>query len=95
MKECIISYYEKKLMDDSYIYGDEPTHHPSMSFYIGKSMPAVTIITSILIIALFIYNLFIMIQNVGLPSSVATTGAVGAALFFGYWRYVDYCRMNE
>lgn len=36
-KECTLSYFEKVTIDPTYIWGNDPAKHPSLTFYLDDS----------------------------------------------------------
>jgi len=37
VKECTLSYFEKVTIDPTYIWGNDPSTHPSLTFYLNNS----------------------------------------------------------
>jgi len=60
-KECILSYYEKKLDNPQYVYDSAPTSHPILEQMSFGNKNIASIITLLLCTLLF-YNLLIMLR---------------------------------
>lgn len=81
--ECIISYWEKEIMDPTYTLGDDPTWNPSLSFY--SRNPSIQWISVLVIVGFIMYNLITLarIHKVD-PYVVGTLIVVGTIMFLGY-----------
>lgn len=59
-QECIISYLEKRILDQNYQCGSDPTYHPSLTLYIQNANVQIIILTVVII--LMIINLSVMMK---------------------------------
>ncbi len=82
--ECIISYYEKRLLEEDYWYGKDPTVHPSLSLYTNSSV--VRYLLGLPVYVLSLYNIYYLMRAHQLPMPLVG-GAVGGLVLYGtYFR---------
>ena len=84
-QECILSYWEKLLLDPRYEYGSDTTYHPSMHFtknvYLQNAVHAV-------VVGMMVYNSvrMLLIYNVKLNTIILLV--VLASIYFLYFRII-------
>ena len=84
MKECIISYLEKVIMDNNYKMGDSPYKHPSTSLY-SNDFNIITFIP-FLFTLLLIYNLYKLLRIYNVPLPIVLIICISFILYILYWR---------
>ena len=85
--ECIISFFEKVIVDPSYWFGKDPTQHPSL--YLYNILPVSSLFITIPIYAFFVYNIYTMMRIYNLPNPIVYAVFVSLFLYLGYWRVVQ------
>jgi len=85
--ECIISYLEKCIMDDSYTIGKEPTKNPSLTFYINNLY--LDIFIGAMIYSFVIYNIYTLLRIHKIPYPVIITISIALILYCLYYRVVS------
>jgi len=85
--ECVISYLEKYIMDNSYKYGQEPTNNPSASLY--QTDPYIVFSILIVIQVLLTYNLYTLLVIYKVPLPILIAIILSLSLYQGYWRSYD------
>ena len=86
-QECLISYVEKKILNSEYIYGSEPTYHPSLTFYSKNTL--IQTITLTVASILMIFNLTIMMKIYKLNVIILCVFLVFAVSFAIYFRLIQ------
>ena len=90
--ECIISFFEKVIIDSSYWFGKDPTHHPSL--YLYNMIPASELIIGIPVFILLVYNIYTMMRIYNLPNPIVYAVFVSLFLYIGYWRIVQVLQLE-
>lgn len=83
-QECIISYFEKKMLDPNYVMGSDIQRHPSLTFYIESRLFQTAIMTMLGV--LLIYNAAIMGYIYHLPNYIIYSGITIAIAYLIYFR---------
>lgn len=85
-QECIISLWEKQILDQNYKNGDAPACHPSLFFYNKNVMVQTLIIVGISL--MFIYNSMVMMFEYGVPIWIVIVLGLVAAAYLMYFRVI-------
>jgi hypoxanthine phosphoribosyltransferase len=86
-QECIISYFEKSILNKKYQYGSDPTYHPSLTFYIKNNLFQTVLLTMASI--LMIINIAIMMKIYKVNIFVITLLLIIAILYTLYFRLIQ------
>lgn len=85
--ECVISYLEKKIFDDSYKLGDYPSVHPSSTFY--QSDPLFCNAIMGITCSFYAFNIYILLTIYKVPHAVIIAVVIAFLLYIIYWRIVN------
>ncbi len=83
--DCLISKWEKDILQ---VPKDKPYHNPSMQFYLENSY--VTLLFSVFIFTLILYNMYVTMFRVGVPIQIIILIIASFALYVGYYRYQEF-----
>lgn len=85
-KECIISLWEKQILDHNYKNGTAPAYHPSLFFYSQNVLVQNTIL--MMISGIFIYNSTVMMFEYGVPIWIVILLGLAATVYVMYFQVI-------
>jgi hypothetical protein len=84
--ECVISYIEKYIIDNTYVIGTTPTEHPSYGLYMYSE--TINIIITIILFSIIVYTIDTLyrIYNYPYPNYFITVLIVWLVGYMSYFR---------
>lgn len=90
LSECLVSYLEKKIVDNSYQLGQRPIDNPS--FYLYQESNTVKQIIGLLFAIFFVYNVYTLFRIYRVPLPVIITAGIAFFCYIGYYRIQDFLK---